>query len=135
MYVCMYVCMYVYLGNFSETLREVFLSQGIVTSIRVHFLTRLFLMTMSGRFAEIWTLVCCLSTSASLIRVAFRSCNTFSAHRVCMHLLYVFAALMSCTRACTLILFAYSTSILSFSGCSSLRSSSFLNFAASFGIE
>ena len=53
MCVCMHVCMYVYLGNFSETLLEVFLSQGIATSMRVHFLTRLFLMTMSGRFAEI----------------------------------------------------------------------------------
>ena len=62
---CLHVCMYVYLGNFSETLLEVFLSQGIATSMRVHFLTRLFLMTMSGRFAEIWTLVCCFHINIS----------------------------------------------------------------------
>ena len=69
MYVFMYVCMYVYFGNFSETLLEVFLSQGIVTSMRVHFFTRLFLMTMSGRFTEIWTLVCCFHINISFFNL------------------------------------------------------------------
>ena len=42
-----------YLDIFSETLVEVFLSEGIATSMRMHYLSRLFLTTMSGRFAEI----------------------------------------------------------------------------------
>ena len=41
-----------YFYNFSETLVKVFLSEGIATSMRVIFLSRLFL-TMSGRFLEI----------------------------------------------------------------------------------
>ena len=44
-----------YLDSFSEshTLRELFLSDGIATFIRVHLFSRLFLITMSGRFAGI----------------------------------------------------------------------------------
>ena len=112
--------MYVYFGNFSETLLEVFLSQGIVTSTRVHFFTRLFLMTTSGLFTEIWTLVCCFHINISF----FNLCRVPSVQYFLRPSgLHAFAVCICCpdvcTCACVLILFAYSAAALSFSGCSS----------------
>lgn len=41
------------LGSVTDTLREVFSSRGMATSIRVHLFYHLFLITMSGQFAVV----------------------------------------------------------------------------------
>ena len=42
-----------YLGSFSDTLKEMFLSDGMATSIRVNLFYHSFLITMSGQFVII----------------------------------------------------------------------------------
>ena len=46
-----------YLGSFSDTLKEMFLSDGMATSIRVNLFSRSFLITMSGQFIVINSII------------------------------------------------------------------------------
>ena len=59
-----------YLGGFSDTLKEVFLSDGMATSIRVNLFSRSFFITMSGQFAVIIIIIIIISIIIIIIIIS-----------------------------------------------------------------